>query len=137
MILDRSEMFKALAAETRVRIVELLKAQGPLCGRSIAEMINLTPSAVSQHLRTLRQADLVTKERSGYHVPYSLNKDALENLRRYLTEVLTHAKHKKLKRKEIKLGRLSLNLLKKYESELKSELKNIRKEIKEKKSEHF
>ena len=131
MILDRTDMFKVLAAETRVRIIELLKTKGPMCGKDIASTIEITPSAVSQHLRTLRQADLVTRQRQGYYVPYSLNETALDALRRQLAEVCSAADLTKLKQRDVKLSRLSLDLLRKYATELKTELQTVRNKVKE------
>ncbi len=76
---DPTEMFKALAVETRVKIIELLKSEGPLGAKNIAGQIRVTPAAVSQHLKILRQAGLVRSERKGYWIPYSIDEEALEN----------------------------------------------------------
>ena len=59
MNLEPSEMFKALAVETRVKIIELLKSEGPLGAKKIAELVGVTPAAVYQHLKILRQAGFV------------------------------------------------------------------------------
>jgi len=73
-----SEMFKVLAVETRVKIIELLKSKGPLGAKNIAGLVGITPAAVSQHLKILRQAGLVRSERKGYWIPYSIDEEALE-----------------------------------------------------------
>jgi DNA-binding transcriptional ArsR family regulator len=83
----RAELFKALSVETRVKIVELLKAKGPLGASEIAETLGVTPSAVSQHLKTLRHAGLVRNERKGYWIPHSVDVDAMERCRRILDRV--------------------------------------------------
>ncbi len=57
MNLEPIEMFKALAVETRVKIIELLKSEGPLGAKKIAELVGITPVAVSQHLKILKQAE--------------------------------------------------------------------------------
>ena len=59
---DPSEMFKALAVETRVKIIEMLKSQGPLGAKKIEEHLGVTTAAVSQHLKILKQAALVRNE---------------------------------------------------------------------------
>jgi ArsR family transcriptional regulator len=82
-------MFKALGVPTRVRILELLKSEGPLGVKTIAEAVGVTSAAVSQHLKVLRHAGLVTSERRGYWVPYSVDEEALENCRSMLDEVCT------------------------------------------------
>ena len=68
MKIEPSEMFKALAVETRVKIIELLKSEGPLGAKKIAERVGITPAAVSQHLKILRQVGFVRSERNGYWI---------------------------------------------------------------------
>ena len=53
MQIEPSEMFKVLAVETRVKIIDLLKTEGPLGAKKISELLGITPAAVSQHLRIL------------------------------------------------------------------------------------
>jgi ArsR family transcriptional regulator len=72
-----AELFKILSVETRLEIIEMLK-QGPLCVCEIADRLDVTQSAVSQHLRLLKAAGLVHSERRGYWIHYSLNPDELE-----------------------------------------------------------
>ena len=128
---DPSEMFKALAVETRIKIVELLKSKGPLGTKSIAELIGVTPAAVSQHLRILRQTGLVRCERKGYWIPYSIDEEALENCRRALNEVCTCGCQKTVKLKKKELSDVSLESLRKHENGLQNELKTVRERIKE------
>jgi len=66
---------KALSVGTRVRIVQLLRGRA-LCVNTLAQRLDVTQSAVSQHLRVLRQAGLVTDEKRGYYVHYRLNEEA-------------------------------------------------------------
>jgi len=124
-------MFKVLAVETRVKIIELLKSKGPLGSKSIAERLGVTPAAVSQHLKILRQAGLVRNERRGYWIPYSIDEEALENCRQILDEVCTCGCGGTGKFKEIKLKSSAVESLKKYESELLNELRIVRGRIKE------
>ncbi len=89
MRLRPSEMFRVLGAETRVKIIDLLKRRGPLGTKRIAVVCGITPAAASQHLKVLRQAGLVRNERRGYWIPYSLDKEALENCCCMLSQVCT------------------------------------------------
>jgi len=130
MELESFEMFKVLAVETRVKILDLLKAQGPLGAKEIARLIGITPAAASQHLKILRQSGLVRSERKGYWIPYSLDAEALEKYRRILTEVCTCGCQGTGKWKEKALPEESLESLKKYEKDLQNELKIIRERIK-------
>jgi DNA-binding transcriptional ArsR family regulator len=135
MTLDPSEMFKVLGVETRVRIIELLKFRGPLGVKTIAELVGITPAAVSQHLKVLRQAGLVRNERKGYWIPYSIDEDALENCRSILNEVCTCGCEGTGKFKEEQLSKASWASLMKYEKELEEELQKVREKISEMRNE--
>jgi len=78
MKMHPSEIFKVLGVETRIKILELLKTKGPLGAKVIAEELGISPAAVSQHLKIMRQADLVKNERKGYYIPYSVDEKAME-----------------------------------------------------------
>lgn len=129
MKLDSSEMFKVLGVETRIRIIELLKSKGPLGAKNIAEVFGITPAAVSQHLKVLRQAGLVRNERKGYWIPYSIDEEALENCRCILNEVCTCGCKGTGKFKEQELKNASLVSIMKYERKLERELQNVRERI--------
>jgi len=131
MNLHPSEMFKVLGVETRVRIIELLKSKGPLGVKNIAEVLGITPAAVSQHLKVLRHAGLVRNERRGYWIPYWIDEEALENCRCILNEVCTCGCKGKGRFKEQELVRTSLASLMKYEKELQKELEHLRERISE------
>jgi DNA-binding transcriptional ArsR family regulator len=72
--------FRLLSVETRARMVALLKS-GPLCVGGLARKLGVTPAAVSQHLKLMRSAGLVTSARRGYYVHYELNPEAFRRLR--------------------------------------------------------
>jgi DNA-binding transcriptional ArsR family regulator len=131
MNLEPSEMFKALAVETRVKIIELLKSEGPMGAKKIAERVGVTPAAVSQHLKILRQAGFVRSERNGYWIPYSIDEEALENCGEALTEICTCGCQGTGNFKEKQLEDSSLESLMKYEREIENELRVVRNRIKE------
>ena len=130
MSFEPVEMFKALSVETRVKIIDLLKSEGPLGAKKIAEMVGITPAAVSQHLRILRQAGFVRSERNGYWIPYSIDEEALHNCRDVLTEICTCGCQGKGNFREKELSESSLESLKKYELEIAKELGSVRDRIK-------
>jgi DNA-binding transcriptional ArsR family regulator len=74
---DPSDLFRVLGATTRLHIIELLKKRGSMGVTDLADELGVTPAAISQHLKLMRQSGLVTKERDGYRVPYSLDADGL------------------------------------------------------------
>ncbi len=83
-----AEMFKLLSVDTRIGILEALKLQSLSVG-DIAKIAGITHSATSQHLRVLRDSGLVTAERRGYYIYYSLDEDALEECRKRLNRICT------------------------------------------------
>ena len=129
MKLNTSEMFKVLGVDTRIKIIELLKSNGPLGAKNISEVLGITPSAVSQHLKILRQAGLVRNERKGYWIPYSIDEEALEDCRSILNKVCTCGCKGTDIFKENELDRASLVPLIEYEKKLKKELKNFQERI--------
>jgi DNA-binding transcriptional ArsR family regulator len=131
MELEPFEMFKVLAVETRVKILELLKSQGPQGAKELARQTGITPAAASQHLKILKQSGLVRSERQGFWIPYAVNVEALEKYRRLLTEICTCGCQGKGNWKEQELEKTSLESLKRYEKDLQDELRTVRERIKE------
>ena len=88
-------IFKALSDPTRLRLVKLLSECSPgeckgeaLCVNALASELGVSQSAVSQHLRVLRQVGLVRGVRQGYFVHYSLDRDRLGQYRTQALETL-------------------------------------------------
>jgi len=131
---EPSEMFKVLAVETRVKIIEILKSNGPLGAKKISQMLGITPAAVSQHLKILRQSGLVRSERKGYWIPYSIDEEALENCGQLLSNACTGGCQGIGDFREMKLNDSSLESLKGYELALENELKSVRERVEEIKS---
>jgi len=131
MKIDPSDMFKVLGVETRIRIIDLLKSKGPLGAKNMAELLGITPAAVSQHLKILKQMGFVRSERKGYWIPYSIDEEALEECRNALNEVCTCGCRRTCKISEKEINDSNMESLKKYEKELKNELRIIRDKIKE------
>jgi DNA-binding transcriptional ArsR family regulator len=67
-----SARLKALGHPTRLRILCLLQKEGS-CVQELEQKLDLRQSNVSQHLRILRDLDLVHVQRDGQTVCYSLN----------------------------------------------------------------
>jgi DNA-binding transcriptional ArsR family regulator len=131
MIIEPAEIFKVLSVETRVKIIELLKANGALGVKEISNRLGITLPAVSQHLKILKQAGLVRSERQGYWIPYSINEEAMEGCREILNEVCTCGCQGSGMFKEKELSKASLEALKKYEIELQKELNIVQGRVSE------
>ena len=80
----RTEQFHALADETRLQILELLRG-GEHCVCELTEALDLGQSLLSFHLKTLKEAGLVTDRREGRWMYYALVPEALEALAAHLT----------------------------------------------------
>lgn len=79
-IRDLALFYKALGDETRLQLVALLARQRPghaLCVGRLAHDLGVTPSAVSQHLRVLKDLGLVQAHRQGYRLHYYLDAERL------------------------------------------------------------
>jgi len=87
-----ARIFKVLSVENRVRILQLLKGKA-LCVNALAKLLGITPAAVSQHLRILRDSDIVTAEKRGYFVHYRLNKKTMKQWKK-LADTLFKTKTK-------------------------------------------
>ena len=72
-------LFKALNDETRRQIIELLKEKDLNAGE-IADHFNISKPSISHHLEILKRADLISSEKKGQFIEYSLNKSILEDL---------------------------------------------------------
>lgn len=67
------EVMKALADETRVRMVSLIAAAGDLCACEIETILAVGQSNASRHLARLRAAGIVTADKRGLWVHYRLS----------------------------------------------------------------
>jgi DNA-binding transcriptional ArsR family regulator len=74
---NHMDMFEALADPTRRHIVELLAANGELAATAIYEQFSVSPQAVSQHLKVLREAKVVEMEKRAQKHVYRLNPQTL------------------------------------------------------------
>ena len=77
------DSLQALADPTRRTIFERLR-QGPSPVGRLAEGLPVSRPAVSQHLKVLKRAGLVTARKSGTRRVYSVEVEGLDELRRYL-----------------------------------------------------
>lgn len=64
-----------LGDKTRYKIFKILLLGNQLCVTDIAQKLNITVSAVSQHFRNFELVGLVHKERTGQKICYMLNSD--------------------------------------------------------------
>ena len=79
--------FSALGDETRLQIARLV-AEDPRSTKELAQLLSLSDSAVSRHLKILEAAGIVAGQRDGYFVLYRLVPDRLDVLGRALRNTL-------------------------------------------------
>lgn len=88
LLYDLAEFFKIFGDSSRIRILSLLR-EDKFCVNEIAQLLQLSPSAISHQLRILRQARLVRYQKIGKEVFYSLDDDHIEKI---LDQGLEHIK---------------------------------------------
>jgi DNA-binding transcriptional ArsR family regulator len=74
------DIFYALSDPTRRKILELLASKGHLTASEIYENFAVTPPAISQHLKVLREAKLVMMEKRAQQRIYQINPEAIIEL---------------------------------------------------------
>ena len=84
-----AETFKALSDPSRVRIVSLL-AEAELCVCDLAAALDMSQSAVSHQLRTLRDLRLVRWRREGRQIFYTLDDEHVADLFRMGLDHVSH-----------------------------------------------
>jgi DNA-binding transcriptional ArsR family regulator len=70
---------QALSDPTRRKILELLKKKDSAVGE-LGKNFSITLPSLSHHLSVLKQADLVTSQRQGQEIIYSLNLSVFEEI---------------------------------------------------------
>jgi ArsR family transcriptional regulator len=131
MQLEPSAVCKVLSAETRLKIIKLLKTKGPLGAQDLAGYLGITTAAISQHLKVLSQVGIVTSERRGFCIPYTINEEVLSECRRLLAEACLCGCNETDHQNNQKLNLAGLAELLNYEKDLEQKLKTVRERIKE------
>ncbi|PYP49495.1 MAG: transcriptional regulator [Gemmatimonadetes bacterium] len=76
---NAARVFHALSDETRLEIVRLL-SHGERCVCELQDALEAAQSRLSFHLKTLKEAGVVSDRREGRWVYYALNRDALDEI---------------------------------------------------------
>ncbi len=76
---DLAELFKVFGDSTRIRILFVL-FEAEVCVYDLAEVLNMTQSAISHQLKILKQSRLVKGRREGKHIFYSLSDDHVRSI---------------------------------------------------------
>ncbi len=90
---SRTEQFHALSDETRLQILELLRG-GEHCVCELTEALELGQSLLSFHLKSLKEAGLVTDRREGRWAYYAIAAGALEELAASLSRLTARSQRR-------------------------------------------
>ncbi|ACD23837.1 winged helix-turn-helix transcriptional regulator [Clostridium botulinum] len=82
-----NDAFKALSDNTRRKILDLLNEKDMTAG-DIADYFQITKPSISHHLSILKQAGLVSDERKGQFIYYSLNTSVFEDVIKWFISFL-------------------------------------------------
>lgn len=86
-----AELFKALADETRLKIMYILCQEERLCVCEIAETVGVSTQTASHHLRLLKNVGLAKYEKEGKLVYYSLED---EHVKEMVLNGIAHSKER-------------------------------------------
>ena len=78
-----TKTMQAMSDPTRRKILELLKNKDMAAGE-LGKHFKITLPSLSHHLKVLKQAELVTSQRQGQEIIYSLNLSVFEEVAKYL-----------------------------------------------------
>lgn len=87
MVLGVNQILSALADETRRNILMLLR-KGKISSGDIAENLEMTPQALSYHLKKLREADLIYETKYKNFIYYELNLTVLDDAIMWMNQLM-------------------------------------------------
>lgn len=84
-MMPMNNTFKALADKTRRQIIRLLHA-GDMTAGEIAQEFSISKPSISHHLNILKQANIVSADKQGQYIYYSLNTTVIQDLMKWVME---------------------------------------------------
>jgi ArsR family transcriptional regulator, arsenate/arsenite/antimonite-responsive transcriptional repressor len=84
--MDLVKCFKTLGDSNRLNLIKIL-LRSDLCVGALAKLLGLSEPALSQHLKLLREAGIVRGEKRGYWTHYTVEKDALRQIAKELSDM--------------------------------------------------
>jgi DNA-binding transcriptional ArsR family regulator len=88
------DAFHALAEPRRRRVVELVAQRGRLSASEICDEFDVTPQAISQHLRVLREANVLRMERSAQRRLYTFNPRSMDPIQAWTADMANRWKRR-------------------------------------------
>jgi DNA-binding transcriptional ArsR family regulator len=81
------DTFSVLAEPRRRRVVEILAHRGKLSASEICDEFDVTPQAISQHLRVLREANVIQMEKKAQRRLYAFNPQSLNQIQGWAADM--------------------------------------------------
>lgn len=120
---ERARILRALGTHSRMQIIEVLK-RGPLDVGDLALELGISQSAVSQHLKVLKELGLVRDQRHSYFISYSLDPRSFARLEQMMVRVFqVSAEQAQLRRQYER--RLRKERLKEIKNHLEHQLRQV------------
>jgi ArsR family transcriptional regulator len=98
---EYASIFKALADETRLKIVKML-CSDEMCACKILESFDITQPTLSYHMKVLTECGLVVGRREGSWMKYSVNKEKVKLVKEYCDYIVS--KYKKIISNDTKIN---------------------------------
>lgn len=112
------DTFNALADPTRRSILEMLAHKGYLSSTAIAEKFNVSPPAISQHLKVLRESKLVKMEKQAQQHIYRINPEKMGEVEHWAQKLIRQWEER-FDRLDAVLQEEKKKILKSYSKQLK------------------
>jgi DNA-binding transcriptional ArsR family regulator len=81
------DAFSVLAEPHRRRVVEILVHRGKLSATQICDEFDVTPQAISQHLRVLREANVIQMEKRAQRRLYTFNPQSMNQIQGWAADM--------------------------------------------------
>ena len=81
-------MMSVLAEPTRIKILEIISADGEKCAKDILPVFQITQPTLSHHLNLLLENNILSARKDGRYVYYSINREAVSQLRMLIDSFL-------------------------------------------------
>lgn len=85
-----SQILSLTGNEVRLKIIFLLEEEGELCPCDLSDILGMSVPAVSQHLRKLKDGNIIQNRKEGQTIFYSLNPVHLKMLRPFFKTINQH-----------------------------------------------
>jgi len=85
---ENAFVFKALCDESRLRIIDIIRAEDEICACVLLDDLSIGQSTLSHHMKILVESGLVVSRREGKRMMYSMSSVGVEHSKRLLNKLL-------------------------------------------------